>query len=151
MKELTLKVEHLYGIDEEFNMYMLDFNGVEEVKVDNEKLDIYIKYDETKISINRVKLECFLFLGINTIPSLLAFNKHYKQKLEDDIIVINDLCCEYCLKGMIEELLMNEGISKASSDYDYVNKKNVQINISYDESIITKEQLKELEKSLNEY
>ena len=151
MKALTLKVEHLYGIDKEFNIYMLNFNGIEEVNVDQGTLDIYIKYDENKISINRIKLETMLFLGLNTIPYLLAFDKHYKEHLEDDVVIINNLCCEYCLKGMIEELLMTEGISKASSDYDYMNNKNVKIYISYDKRIITKEQLNELEKNLNEY
>ena len=67
MKELTLKLEHLYGIDEEFELYMKDFNGVEDAKYDRDTLDVYIKYDEAKISLNRIKLEVFLFLGINTI------------------------------------------------------------------------------------
>ena len=92
MKELTLKVEYLYGVDEEFELYMKDFNGIEEAKYDKDTLDVYIKYDETKISLNRIKLEVFLFLGINTIPSLLAFDKHSKNKLEKATITIKDLC-----------------------------------------------------------
>ena len=125
MKELTLKVEHLYGIDEEFNLYMLDLNGIEEVKVEPETLDIYIKYDENKISINRIKLETMFFLGINNIPSLRAFNKHSKEKLTDYVITIESVCCEYCFRGMIEELFAIDGIDKADSDYDYVDYKNI--------------------------
>lgn len=151
MKELTLKVEHLYGIDEEFNTYMLDFNGIEEVKIDPDTLDIYVKYDDNKISINRIKLEAMFFLGLNTIPSLLAFNKHSKEQLKEAIITIESLCCEYCFRGMIEELLAIDGIDKAASNYDYVEYKNVHINISYDEKIISEEKIKEIEKSLNEY
>ena len=151
MKELTLKVEYLYGVDEEFELYMKDFNGIEEAKYDKDTLDVYIKYDETKISINRIKLEVFLFLGINTIPSLLAFDKHSKNKLEKATITIKDLCCEYCLMGMIEELLFIDGIDKVDSDFDYMNKKNVKFNIMYDENIISADKIKELEKNMNEY
>lgn len=151
MKELTLKVEYLYGVDEEFELYMKDFNGIEEAKYDKDTLDVYIKYDETKISLNRIKLEVFLFLGINTIPSLLAFDKHSKNKLEKATITIKDLCCEYCLMGMIEELLFIDGIDKVDSDFDYMNKKNVKFNIMYDENIISADKIKELEKNMNEY
>lgn len=151
MKELTLKVEYLYGVDEEFELYMKDFNGIEEAKYDKDTLDVYIKYDDTKISLNRIKLEVFLFLGINTIPSLLAFDKHSKNKLEKATITIKDLCCEYCLMGMIEELLFIDGIDKVDSDFDYMNKKNVKFNIMYDENIISADKIKELEKNMNEY
>ena len=151
MKELTLKVEHLYGIDEEFNAYMLDFNGVKEVKVDKDSLDIYIKYDEEKISINRIKLEVLFFLGLNTIPSLRAFDKHSKEELKEYVITIECLCCEYCLRGMIEELLAIDGIDKANSDYDYSNNINVHINIDYNDKIITKDDIKRIEKEMNEY
>ena len=150
MKELTLKVEYLYGVDEEFELYMKDFNGIEEAKYDKDTLDVYIKY-ETKISLNRIKLEVFLFLGINTIPSLLAFDKHSKNKLEKATITIKDLCCEYCLMGMIEELLFIDGIDKVDSDFDYINKKDVNFSISYDRNIITEDKIKELEKKMNEY
>lgn len=151
MKELTLKLEHLYGIDEEFNLYMKNFNGVEESKYDNDSLDIYIKYDESKISLNRIKLEVLFFLGLNTTPSILAFDKHSKDKLSNTYITIEYLCCEYCFCGMIEELLFVEGVEKVDSDFDYINKKNVRINVWYDESIITEEKIKELEKNMNEY
>lgn len=151
MKELTLKLEHLYGIDEEFELYMKDFNGVEDAKYDRDTLDVYIKYDDAKISLNLIKLEVFLFLGLNTIPSLLAFDKHSKNKLDIATITIKDLCCEYCLKGMVEELLFVDGIEKVETDFDYINKQDVNFSISYDQNIITEEKIRELEKKMNEY
>lgn len=151
MKELTLKLDHLFGINEEFNLYMKDFNGIEDVKYDKDTLDVYIKYDEAKISINRIKLEVLFFLGLNTTPSILAFDKHSKASLNNTHITIEYLCCEYCFCGMIEELLFVEGVEKVDSDFDYINKKNVRINVWYDESIITEEKIKELEKNMNEY
>lgn len=151
MKELTLKLDHLFGIDEEFNLYMKDFNGVEEVKYDKDTLEVYIKYEENKISINRLKLEVLFFLGLNTTPSILAFDKHSKDKLNNTYITIEYLCCEYCFCGMIEELLFVDGVEKVDSDFDYTNNQNVHINIWYDENIITEEKIKELEKNMNEY
>lgn len=151
MKELTLKVEYLFGIDEEFELYMKDFNGVEDAKFDKDTLDVYIKYDEAKISLNRIKLEVFFFLGVNTMPSLLAFDKHSKCELNIATITIKDLCCEYCLKGMLEELLFIDGIEKVETDFDYENKHDVHFNVGYNQDIISEERIKELEKKMNEY
>ena len=52
-------------------------------------------------------------------------------------IVIKDLCCEYCLKSMIEELLMIDGINSAYTDFDYVIKNDVNIFITYDEDVVS--------------
>ena len=64
-------------------------------------------------------------------------------------IIIKDLCCEYCLKSMIEELLLIKGIEKVSTNFDYINKKDVILNIKYDKELISKEDIKILEDKFN--
>ena len=66
-----------------------------------------------------------------------------------DIIVIKDICCEYCLKDMIKELLVVDGIESAYTDFDYVNKYNVNIFITYDDTIINEEKLIDLKNKFN--
>lgn len=64
-------------------------------------------------------------------------------------IVIKDLCCEYCLKGMMEDLLEIEEIISAYTDFDYTNKYNINIFITYDKILITNKKLEEIERKFN--
>lgn len=84
-------------------------------------------------------MEILLYLDIVKIPSIISFDKHSKSNIKKDIIVIKDLCCEYCLKGMIDDLLDINGIESAYSDFDYINKYNVNIFITYNYKLLDKE------------
>lgn len=66
-------------------------------------------------------------------------------------IIINNLCCEYCLKGMIEELLNYDGIVSASSNFEYNDKQNIEIYITYDKNLITIEKIKKIEYKYNNW
>ena len=82
---------------------------------------------------------------------IVAFNKNFKNGIRKDCILIKDLCCEYCLNGMIEELLEIDGIESAYTDFDYNNKFNVNIFITYNDEIIGKEKINELKEQFNSY
>ena len=110
--------------------------------------EIYVEYDAVAISLKLLKMEILLYLDIMNTPSIVSFDKHTKNNKED-IIIIKDLCCEYCLKGMIEELLEIDGIESAYSDFDYTDKINVKIFITYDDKLVNKDIIKKLEKKFN--
>jgi hypothetical protein len=50
---------------------------------------------------------------------------------------------------MIKELLVVDGIESAYTDFDYVNKYNVNIFITYDDTIINEEKLIDLKNKFN--
>ena len=50
---------------------------------------------------------------------------------------------------MIEELLLINGIEKVNTNFDYINKKDILINIEYDNELITKEDIEMLETKFN--
>ena len=52
-------------------------------------------------------------------------------------------------KDMIKELLVVDGIESAYTDFDYVNKYNVNIFITYDDTIINEEKLIDLKNKFN--
>ena len=146
MYEITLKLNESHWYDIEIKDYLLTQKEVQEVDINNK--EIYIKYSNKnylKILIKEIKL----FLSIINEPAILYFNKHSNNKLSEYTISIKDLCCEYCLMGTIEDLLYKEGIISASTDFDFINKKNVNINITYDDSIITKKEILNIEEKLN--
>lgn len=146
MKELTIKIDDL--INQEIEEYLLTVKGIIKVNIDNETDSINLKYNPDLISIKIIKQEIILFLNIKN-SSIISFNKHPNNEVEKREIIIKDLCCEYCLKGMIEELLEINGIEKAITNFDYHKKDNVIITINYDNNLITNEEISELELDFN--
>ena len=145
MNKLTLKLDcEIYN---EIKSYLLDLNGVDEVLISKDEITVI--YNDEGIDVYMLKSEIELFLEIDKTPSIIGFNKYNITDNKYDIY-INDLCCEYCLKGFVEELLMIDGIVEAFTDFDYVNKKNVKIMIKYDSSVISMDEINNLEKEFNE-
>lgn len=150
MSELTIIID-CWG-HKELKQYLMGLNGVIDVNIKDEKqLEIYIKYNPDLINLKILKYEILLFLDILKIPSLIAFNKHFKEKMIKDTIIINDLCCEYCLKSFIEELLEIEAIKSAYTDFNYIDKYNVNIFISYDDKLLKQNELNSIKNKFNNY
>lgn len=149
MNELMLELDCFSHKD--FKNYLLSLLGVFEVNIINEEtLIINIKYDPKLTNPVVLKTEVILFLDMLKVPSILSFNKHFNTKTYHYKITIKDLCCEYCFKGMIDELLMINGIEKASStDNIYDNTKNIVINVNYDPNLIRVQNIEKLELEFN--
>lgn len=142
MNTISLKLNT--WVYDELIDYLKSINGIENVEISN---DITIYYDN--ISLKVIIKEIYLFLNILNIPSILSFDKHLNNNLKEYKIVIKNLCCEHCLMSDIEYLLYINGINSAYSDYDFKDKNNVVIYITYDSSIISKEELDKLNKEFN--
>ena len=97
------------------------------------------------------KMEITLFLNIVKIPSLLSFDKYPKFETCNYTIIRDDLCCEYCYKGAIEDLFEIEGIETVKGNFneDYLFKEKIIINIKYDPNLINTEEMKQIELKLN--
>ena len=110
-------------------------------------LVIDVRYDSTLISFQILKLEILFYLGQLKVPSIVSFNKHSKVNTKQYNIVTKDLCCEFCFRGMIDDLINIDGIEKVTSDFDenaYYNKE-VMVTINYNPRLVKEEELKELE------
>ena len=151
MAKLTLKIEYSDFLDKFLMDYLEKLDGVKAVKINNDKNEVYVKYNSNIVSPKVLSKEALLYLDLIEIPSIIAFNKHSKCSTKKDSIIIKDLCCEYCLKSMIEDLFEIDGIISVYSDFDYKNKSNVSIFITYDENKINKEKIKELEDKFNSH
>jgi len=148
MKELFLTFNFHNCCDNELKTYLLKLNGILDVNFNYEDNSIYIKYNQNIISLKMLFLEIKTFLNILKVPDLVSFNKVSDNNSSYNII-IKDLCCEYCLMGFIEELLLIDGINQAFSDYNYDIKTNVVITISYEDNIININSILELENKFN--
>ena len=152
MKKITLKIEYSNFLNNDLINYLSTLDGVTFSKVDNENNEIYVEYDSSIISLNILKMEILLYLDITKIPSIVSFDKHSNgNNIKKDKIIIKDLCCEYCLNGMIEDLLEIDGIERAYTDFYYMNKFNVNIFITYNIKLIEDDTLDVLKERFNHY
>lgn len=144
MSKLTVKF-NLYNFDSvEIRDYLLSLKGIRKIDTDDEK--ITIEYSN-EINIYMIVNEIRLFFKSNC-SDIYYFNKHLNNNLSEYNVVIQDLCCEYCLYGLIEDLLYIDGISEVYSNYKEVylnhNKEDLKVTVLYDKNVIDEEQIKEL-------
>lgn len=144
MNKITIEIDTI--LDKGLLEYLKTIDGIENCDINEGKISIVYK---NNMSLFVIVKEICLYLDILKIPSILSFDKHLSNNLKEYQFLINDLCCEYCLMSDIEELLYINGINSAYSDYDFKDKNNVVIYITYDSSIISKEELDKLNKEFN--
>jgi len=142
VKEVKLTLKYDCLINSDLKNYLLTIKGIEKVVIDD---DICIEYDSNLISIKMIVINIDLFLKTTNVPSLIAFDKHSKNNLLEQEIILDDLCCEYCLKGSIEDLLLIDGIENVWTNYDYNKKSDIKVFIKYDNKKISEEKIKKIE------
>ena len=150
MAELTFTIDYW----EKYNKlkeHLLSLNGILDVAITiikkQELLEIYIKYDYNLITSNIIKNEISSFF---VIPVILAFDKHPTGEIANYKMIRDDLCCEFCFKGVISKLFEIEGIQQVESDLEYLLEKDYEcdkviINIKYNSNFITVEEIKQIE------
>lgn len=151
MSELTIIVDDCGH--KELKSYLMSLKGILNVNIENEdQLIIYIKYNPDLITSEIIKMEILLFLDILNRPSILAFDKHPDIKTSVYKIIRDDICCDYCLKGAIEDLFGIEGIEKVESNFseeNYIKYEPIVININYNSDLIIYDDMKQIELKLN--
>lgn len=151
MSEFNIVIDN-WG-HKELKEYLMSLKGFLDVEIKNDKLlDVYLKYDSSLITPKIIIMEITLFLDITKIPSILSFDKHPKFKTANYMITRDDICCEYCYKGAIEDLFEIEGIEMVKSNYnedDFKNHQKIIINIKYNPNLISIDEMKQIELELN--
>ncbi len=151
MSEFNIVIDN-WG-HKELKEYLMSLKGILDVEIKNDKLlDVYLKYDSSLITPKIIIMEITLFLDITKIPTILSFDKHPKFKTANYMITRDDICCEYCYKGAIEDLFEIEGIETVKSNYnedDFKNHQKIIINIKYNPNLISIDEMKQIELKLN--
>lgn len=153
MTELTFIIDY-WGKHNKLKEYLMSLNGILDiiiVIIKNEELsEIHINYDSNLITPQIIKSEILSFFDL---PVILAFDKHPMAETSNYKMIRDDLCCEFCFKGVIIKLFEIEGIEQVESDLEYLLEKdyecdNVVINIKYNPNIINTEEIKKIESNI---
>lgn len=150
MSELTFIIDYWSKLNK-LKQYLMSLNGILDiiiVIIKNEELSgIHINYDSNLITPQIIKSEILSFFDL---PVILSFDKHSMVETSNYKMIRDDLCCEFCFKGVITKLFEIEGIEQVESDLEYLLEKdyecdNVVINIKYNPNIISIEEIKKIE------
>lgn len=149
MAELTIVIDSFKH--KELEEYLLSLEGISDVIIKNENnLEIYVKYEPSLITSKIIKFEILLFLDIHKFSSILAFDKHPSVKISNYKMIKYGTCCEECLKNAIEELFEIEGIEKVETDFSDISyNQDVIIDISYNPSLISVQDIEQIQLKLN--
>lgn len=120
------------NLNEELRTYLLTQDGIEKVDITIREFmsEINIEFNgktSPEIIINFI----YLFQN-NKFPIMFEFDKGIKEKCKTLKYVVNDMCCEYCYKSLIQDLFDNEFVISVKSNFDF-NKPafNIEFFIGY--------------------
>lgn len=138
MQKITFVID--VWLKNDLKEYLLSLKGVLNANVDFENDKIDVQYDEKIINSYMLKEETNLFLN-RQYPSIIRFDKYCKNTKQLD--VASDICCENCYLNLIDELYDIDGISKVSSDFEFVSSPHWDTNFSieYDEKKIDEKKI----------
>lgn len=138
-------------VDEELNEFLLTQEGIEKVEIKEEEYStiIEIKYNNKITTPNIILNYIELFID-NKNSFLLEFDKQsddYKQMTYK----VEDLCCEYCYKGYVEDLFAEKEIISVTSNHKFPEPYiNTDFEIKYNN--LKEDELKDiLDKKLEKY
>ena len=134
------------NIKNEIIEYLLTQEGIEEVKINEIDLfeELEIKYNEKTTPIIIMKY-IDLFQN-NKFSTMISFDKEIEKEKKTLKYVVDDMCCEYCYKGLIEELFMNDNVKSVNSNFDFNNFYNIELVVEYNKDY-NKEELIEFIKN----
>lgn len=163
MKKLTIVLESIDIYIEknrvEFKNYLLSLNGVVNVDnlydANNSVLTSTITYDNNTIKEGMLLLEIKAWLKKFRYPLVISFDKHFEGEIGKKEFIKN-VCCEFCFKIAIEDLLQIDEIVKVDTNYIeqyienvYEEENNDILVIYYDASKFDSNKIDMIIKALN--
>lgn len=122
------------NVNNEIQEYLLTQEGILEVKIKEIDLfyEIEIKHNEKTTPLIIMKY-IDLFQNNNQF-TIMSFNKKMTntKKLK---YLVEDICCEYCYKGLVRDLFYRKEINSVKSNFDLKEPAyNVELEIEYDKN-----------------
>ena len=137
-------------INKELKEYLLEQDGINDVIVNNKEFLATLNIDYDKRITPEIIMKHIELFQKNKYSILFEFDKGTIGDFRILKYTIDDICCEYCYKGLIKDLFENERIKSVKSNFDY-NKPNFDIEfiIEYDENYKEEDLIKYIKEKFN--
>ena len=138
------------NITEELTEYLLTVEGITSVNPsDKNNLTVLdIKYNEkTNPDIIMKYIELF---QKNKYSILFEFDKETVGNYKVLKYTVDDMCCDYCYRGLVMDLYENKNIKSVKSNYEYNRPAyNIEFTIEYDNNYKEEELIKYIKEKYN--
>lgn len=134
--------------DLELKEFLLTQDGIKSVDIINNKhfSKVIIDYDE---KINDFIVYNYIKLYLDDVSEgFISFAKNVKFDTNILNYNIEQLCCEFCYKRLIEELFKNNNIKSVKSNFDNNNFRNVELVIEYKKDYNEEELIEFIKKNI---
>jgi len=136
--------------DENLKEYLMTQDGIESIdlKVKDFMCEMNIEFNH-KITPRIIMYYISLFHK-SQIPVMLGFDKGMKENCKVLKYKVNDMCCEYCYKSLVEDLFNNEFVNSVKSNFFFHNPAfDIEFLIEYSDSYDKNKLIKYIKEKIN--
>ena len=121
-------------VNEELKEYLLMQDGIDGVEIDNENILTTLNIEYNKRTTPEIIMKYIELFQNNKYSILFEFDKGTIGDFKVLKYTIDDMCCEYCYKGLVMDLFENDRIKSVKSSFDFkMPAFNIEFIIEYDE------------------
>lgn len=137
-------------VNEELKEYLLMQDGIVGVEINNEDFLTILNIEYNKKTTPEIIMKYIELFQKNKYFILFEFDKGTIGDFRVLKYTIDDMCCEYCYKGLVMDLFENKKIKSVKSNFDF-NKPafDIEFIIEYDKEYREEELIKYLKDKSN--
>jgi hypothetical protein len=137
-------------VNEELKEYLLMQDGIVGVEINNEDFLTILNIEYNKKTTPEIIMKYIELFQKNKFSILFEFDKGTIGDFRLLKYTIDDMCCEYCYKGLVMDLFENKKIKSVKSNFDF-NKPafDIEFIIEYDKEYREEELIKYLKDKSN--
>ena len=137
-------------VNEELKKYLLMQDGIDDVVFDNENFLAKLNIEYNKKTTPEIIMKYIELFQKNKYSILFEFDKGTIGDFRLLKYTIDDMCCEYCYKGLVMDLFENEKIKSVKSNFDF-NKPafDIEFLIEYSEDCSEQELIQYIKEKYN--
>ncbi len=137
-------------VNEELKEYLLMQDGIVGVEINNEDFLTILNIEYNKKTTPEIIMKFIELFQKNKYSILFEFDKGTIGNFRVLKYTIDDMCCEYCYKGLVMDLFENKKIKSVKSNFDF-NKSafDIEFIIEYDKEYREEELIKYLKDKSN--
>ena len=137
-------------VNEELKEYLLMQDGIVGVEINNKGFLTILNIEYNKKTTPEIIMKYIELFQNNKYSILFEFDKGTIGDFRVLKYTIDDMCCEYCYKGLVMDLFENKKIKSVKSNFDFKKPAfNIEFIIEYDEEYREEELIKYLKDKSN--
>ena len=106
-------------ISKKLKDYLLLQDGINNIEISNNNFLTILNIEHNEKITPEIVLKLIELVQENKYPILYEFDKGTKGNFKTLKYTIDDMCCEYCYRGLIMDLFENEKVKSIKSNFNY--------------------------------